>query len=99
MASSPPRIQASIPRPPPMAERMKGMVMNGPIPTMSIMFRAMPRQRPISRLSSDMGRGSVLEAWLVAGTYQLPQRSNDLIDHRHHLHVAPRGAGGHFREP
>ena len=37
-----------------MAARMNGIVMNGPIPTMSIMFRAMPRQRPMSRRSSGM---------------------------------------------
>ena len=49
IASSPPSIHASMPRPPPMAARMSGIVMNGPIPTMSIMFSAMPRHRPMSR--------------------------------------------------
>ena len=56
IASSAPRIHASIARPPPIAERIRGIVMNGPIPTMSIMFSAMPRQRPISRFSSVIAR-------------------------------------------
>ena len=59
IASSPPRIQASMPRPPPIADRMNGMVMNGPMPTMSIMFSAIPRHRPMSRLSSFIAAPSV----------------------------------------
>jgi hypothetical protein len=51
MASSPASSHASMQRDPPMAERMNGMVRNGPIPTMSIMFSATPRQRPMSRRS------------------------------------------------
>ena len=57
IASRPPRIHASIPRPPPIALKMKGIVMNGPIPTMSIMLSATPRQRPISRWSAGAGAG------------------------------------------
>ena len=60
IASSPPRIQASIARPPPIADKINGIVMNGPIPTMSIMLSATPRHRPISRFS-DKRRGSYSE--------------------------------------
>src|ERR1700692_1380365 len=70
MARSPPRLQASMPRPPPMAARISGIVMNGPIPTMSIMFRAIQRQRPMSRRSSDMGSG--VYRFAGCGTRRLP---------------------------
>ena len=39
-ASSPPRIQASTACGPPMAARMRGIVMKGPIPIMSVMASA-----------------------------------------------------------
>jgi hypothetical protein len=49
MAKMAPRIHPSIACGPPIAATIRGMVMNGPTPIMSIMFSVVALHRPISR--------------------------------------------------
>ena len=52
MANTAPRIQPSIACGPPIAPTIRGMVMNGPTPIMSIMFSAVALPTPIPRIES-----------------------------------------------
>src|SRR5207248_8897027 len=74
-ASTAPRIQPSMACGPPMAPTMRGMVMKGPTPIMSIMLRAVALVRVSSRARPwlDWASGGAAAAFtlLVAGTEQV----------------------------
>ena len=52
IAKAAPRIHPSMACGPAMALMISGMVMNGPTPIMSIMFKAVASRRPTPRISS-----------------------------------------------
>src|SRR5271157_3177739 len=68
-----PRIQPSIACGPPAALTIKGMVMNGPTPTMSIMFSVVALARPTPRISSGCS-GELL--WLMSHAQQVHVETN-----------------------
>src|SRR5277367_1333908 len=69
-AKNAPSTQPNIACGPPIALMIKGMVMNGPTPIMSIMFSAVAPPRPIPRISGAPGFGELcMDFGLLAAGY------------------------------
>src|ERR1039457_4636095 len=76
-ANTAPRIQPSIACGPPAAPTINGMVMNGPTPTMSIMFSVVALASPTPRISSGWS-GALL--WLMSHAQQVHVKPNGARD-------------------
>src|SRR5271165_1313053 len=72
-ASTAPTIQPSMAWGPPAALTIRGMVMNGPTPIMSIMFSVVALAKPMPRISSGCPTGLL---WLMAHAQQIHVEAN-----------------------